>query len=304
MLARYCPLHRPSCRLAGIVAIVLLVSSACGGNEDLPAPPPASEPVPPPPIAGDTPPPVPVLEMLPAAGDEDVALAALGAIPVWDTVTDRGRYLGRRRLQGVVYGRLGGSIDGYRWLIDETEGAGALAIRMAVDERIALREGQRLVSWGAWWVDDQQRWYWKAERLAGLAPPASDTAAGTESTPGLAIVSIPQPPEGAEPVSQRTTPGDILFQICAVPGSPTDGWEIADRSGDAPVALLRLPGERAAYGGQDYRTSDEHWKLEPRVTYTVRVRRFRAARSGELVLMRAVDAPRRIASGVEAPVPP
>lgn len=232
--------------------------------------------------------------MLSTNGHEEKALVALGAIPVWDAVIDRGRYLARRRLQGVIYGYLGGPVDGYRWMIDGTEGGGALAIRMAMDEHLALNEGQRLVSWGAWEVDAQRRWYWKSNRLVGLAPGAGASQQGTASVQGMQIASIPAAAEDAQTVSQRVTPGDILFQINAVPASPTDGWEIADRTDDPPVALLLLPGEQAAYGGQEYRTADEHWHLEPRVTYTVQVRRFWPAPEGELTRMRAIDAPRRI----------
>lgn len=248
---------------------------------------------------------MPKLEMLSTNGYEEKALVALGAIPVWDAVINRGRYLARRRLQGVIYGYLGDPVDGYRWMIDGTEGRGTLAIRMAMNDHLALTEGQRLVSWGAWEVDAQKRWYWKSDRLMGLAPGAAPSQQGTASAPSMQIASIPAAAEDAQPVSQRITPGDILFQIHAVPASPSDGWEIADRTEDPPVALLLLPGEQAAYGGQDYRTPDEHWHLEPRVTYTVQVRRFWPAPAGELIRMRAIAAPRRIESesggGLSAP---
>lgn len=234
--------------------------------------------------------------MLHTGGLEKKALTAVGAVPVWEAVINRGRYLARRRLQGAVYGYLGGSIDGYRLLIDETEGAGALAIRITTDtdELLELHEEQRLVSWGAWQIDDQKRWYWKSERLAGLASDEKSLPQGTASIQGMQIVSIPEPPVDAQPVSQRATSGDILFQIHAVPARPTDGWEIADKTEDAPVALLLLPGEQAAYGDQDYRAPDEHWNLKPRVTYAVQVRRFWSSSEDELTRMRAINAPRSI----------
>lgn len=291
---------RPACSGAWLIALALLLAPACGGGEPPGQPPPAPEaPAAPAPPALAPAPPAPVLEMLAIDGTEESTLAALGAIPAWEAVVARARYLGRRDQAGVVVGRLGGASDGHgrdaRWLVDETEGAGALAIRVVVDDRLELAEGQRLVAWGAWWVDDAQRWYWKADRVAGLAPRGDGVPAGDAAMPGLDIAMIPAPPEGAEPVSQRTTPGDILFQVRAVPAEPTDGWEIADRSSDEPVARLLLPGERPSYGAQDYRSPDEHWRLERGVPYVVRVKRFRPSRDGEPILMRAVDAPRRIA---------
>ena len=285
---------RPACPGAGawLTALALALASACGDGGSPGTPP---EPAPPEPPALAPAPAAPVLEMLAIDGTEEATLAALGAVPAWEAVVERARYLGRRDQAGVVVGRLDAHGRDSRWLIDETEGAGALAIRVVVaDDRMELAEGQRLVAWGAWWVDDEQGWYWKAERVAGLAPRDDSAPAGPASMPGLHIAMIPAPPEDAEPVSQRTTPGDILFQVSAVPAHPTDGWEIADRSGDEPVARLLLPGERPSYGAQDYRSPDEHWRLERGVPYVVQVKRFRPSRNDEPILMRAVDAPRRI----------
>ena len=54
-----------------------------------------------------------------------------------------------------------------------------------------------------------------------------------------------------------------------------DGWLVANELGDVPFARLVLPGERAAYGGQDMRAADERWVLKRATTYWVRIGKIR-----------------------------
>lgn len=259
---------------------------------------PTRAPEPAQPDAALPPPPVePAILPLDLKGrDEKRALRELGAVPAWTAVIRRGEYLGRRNRRGVVHGRVGKPMDGHDWLIDETEGAGALGIRLVHDRAIELEPGQRLAIWGSWHVDEERRWYWKAERMTGLAPAASRDAPEIESEPGHEIKTIDSPPQGSQPVSKCTSgPADIVFEVTRIPEDPADGWEISDRSDWKPVARLYLPGEDAAYGAQDYRTPGEHWRLERNVRYVVRVKRFLPSKAGELVNMTALGAPRRLA---------
>lgn len=286
--------------------LVALAASACNSSKSEPgAPEPEPRAVEPRDAAPAADPGLPSFD--PGDRDERAALRDLGAVPVWDAVVDRGEYLARRGQRGVLFGRLGEPIGSYRWLIDDTEGAGSLGIRLAyapaLDEPTPdgpiLATGQRVLVWGAWHVDDDRRWYWKAERMAELAATEVKLPPEVMSEPGHRIVELTEPPEDAVPVSERARgPGDILFEVTGFPDDPAAGWEIGDPGSRAPVARLRLPGEHRSYGGQDYRSPDEHWHLERGVRYAVRVRRFLPAKPGELIVMRALNAPRRL---VDAP---
>jgi hypothetical protein len=93
-------------------------------------------------------PPAPAADATPAEPKEPPKdpIDELGAIPAWQAVVDRAQYLERRNQHGVVYGTLGapvtvpagsGSGSGsaavpsdYTWLVDDTEGNGALAIKV------------------------------------------------------------------------------------------------------------------------------------------------------------------------------
>lgn len=286
--------------------LLLAVASACTGRRDeaAPARPPAdaaAAPEPPPPEPTGP----PELEHLVADdGGEAEALRRAGAMPAWQAVVERGSYLARRGQQGVVFGRVGGSVaEPYRWLIDETEGEGALAIRLAFDPRLALAEGQRMAAWGAWQLDAERRWYWQAERLALLAPAVGPATPATLTTnvERLTIPTVEQAPASAVPVSQLAGDGDILFEVRGTPRHPTDGQEIADPGGTKAVARLLLPGEQPSYGGQDYRAPDEHWQLARNAVYTVTVRRQRRQPTDGLPILQARGVPRRVGQGSQPP---
>jgi hypothetical protein len=280
---------------------LLAVVSACSGSRDTAAParPPADaaprpvpvtapEPVPP------EPDPAPQLEALAVdGGDEAETLRRLGAVPAWQAVVERGQHLARRGQQGVVFGRVGAPVTDtpQRWLIDETEGEGALAIRLGFDPRLVVEEGMRVAAWGAWHLDPQQRWYWQAERMALLSAAGSQPFA---VAPGLVIPAIERAPETAVPVSQLATDGEILFEIRGTPRDPTDGWEIRDPGDLRAVARLVLPGDQPSYGSQDYRGPDEHWRLAPGTLYTVVVRRQRNVRADALPVLYARGIPRQV----------
>ncbi len=227
---------------------------------------------------------------------EAAALAALGAIPVWAGVVDRGDYLARRGKRGILFGRLGDPVGKYRWFIDEEEGAGALGVRLAATNMAALERGERLVVWGAWHVDEERHWYWKAERLEKLEPRQLDLPEGVESMPGHQIVEIPKRPRGSirvADIEEAREERDIVFEVCKTPKDPSDGWTISNRTKWKAVARLHLPGERATYGAQDLRSPGEHWRLERNTRYTVRVKPFWKPKKG-LTRMIAVNAPRKI----------
>lgn len=191
----------------------------------------------------------------------------------------------------------------FYWLMDETDGSGSLTVRLAMPPAMraghhpadTVRAGTRLVAWGAWQVASDSQWFWQADELAWLPDRAWSLAADKRAVPGHVIVDIKVPPASARPVSEiENRGGYITFQVVRASLDPADGWEIADKSKDRPVARLYLPGEKESYGAQDWRTAEEHWRLERGVRYTVRLKRFLPAKEGELPLMRALDAPRRV----------
>lgn len=257
--------------------------------------------------------PAPKIEDFDTGGvTEKIALRQMGAISPWDAVVNRGDYLGRRGKQGAIHGRLGQLTDpdgssGHRLLIDETEGAGSLAVRVSYDRDMdpdsGLAPEQRVLVWGAWHVDDHLRWYWKAARIARLEARELDIPEEDRSLPGHHIATVESPPEGALPVSEamaepRFRPTNIVFKVIRPSGKPPEsrftGWEISDDTGRKPVARLYLPGERESYGAQDMRSPDEHWNLERNARYVVKVKRLVPPRAGQLARLEALNAPRRI----------
>lgn len=263
---------------------------------------------------------------------EPRALAAIPAVPVWHAVVERGRYLARRQQHGAIHGYLGSALaagdvargpadhpDGgpdhpdpgptvdqtYRWIIDETQGAGSLGVRVqsaAIPGLDTLEEGTRVVLWGAWHIaqngepDSVQRWwYWKPTRVATLEPRPAPAAPAPDAAPGHEIAELARPPADAQPVSQlESRPDVIVFQVTRVPRDPSGGWEIADRSRDPTMARLFLPGDQATYGAQDLRTSDERWRLRRGISYVVEVRRITRRPSDKRPRVTARGAPRRL----------
>lgn len=280
--------------------LMLVVAFACTASRDQatsvmpPADAAAVEPaeLPEPPSEGPEP---PVLTHLVTDDDDDeaAALRRVGAVPAWQAVVERGSLLARRGQGGVVFGRIGDAVatppDAYRWLVDETEGEGALAIRLALAPGVTVEEGERVAAWGAWHLDDERRWYWRAERLALL--PAGSPATNADR---LVAPMVAQAPPQAIPASQLESDGDILFEIRTRPRDPTGGWEISDPGNAKAVARLLLPGERPSYGGQDYRAPDEYWQLDRNTVYTVTARRHRRLPADKLPILQARGIPRRV----------
>lgn len=214
--------------------------------------------------------------------DPGKQIAALGAIPAWQAVVDRGLYLDRRDQHGVVYGTLGdpitessGSGDAmsvqptmYSWLIDDTDGNGALAIR--VTGTAQAKPGDRIALAGAWALDDKREWYWKTTLLTALAPTVIKYK-DPPAAPGHAIVNG-ELPNGARTISLGKEGDAVYFTVVgAAPLADGDGWPVADELGNPVYALLNMPGERASFGGQDFRTPSERWTLKRGQTYWVRI---------------------------------
>ena len=302
----------------GAWALSLLLIGACSGERSSSSEPApvhdARPPVRPSDAAGpaiDAAPPRPQVAALPLSDDDEAAaLRRLPAVSAWAAVVDRGRYLARRDQRGAVHGRLGGAVDeaaatGLFWLIDETDGAGSLSIRLALPEGIGIADlagHDRLVAWGAWRVDGERRWIWQADKVATLPARAWSVAPDHRAALGHRIVDIATPPERAPPMSERSHLGGYtVFQVVRAADDPADGWEISDDGRKPPLARLYLPGERESYGGQDLRAPAEHWSLQRGQRYVVRLKRFLPAKPGELANVRALDAPRRIAEPAGRP---
>jgi hypothetical protein len=250
-----------------------------------------------------------------APGDTARVIAELGAIPAWQAVVDRAQLLGRRRQHGVVYGRVGPVIlvpgpapaatdagvppdaglvkSPYVWLIDDSDGNGALGIRIALGDK--AKEGDRIAAGGAWQLDADRRWFWKPDAIQPLPPaPPSDVKDPPPPAPSHAIVNGDLPP-GARTIGAARDGDAVYFQLVGpMPLSEGDGWQIADQLGSPTVAILTLPGERASYGGQDMRAADERWQLKRGQTYWVRIGKVRKRSPDKPALVNARTAPVRV----------
>lgn len=303
--------------------LVALGSSAIAcqskGNE---APPPPKDAG----IAKPEPPPIdaseePVRE--PEPPDPGKVLADLGAVSAWQAVIDRAEYLERRGQHGVVYGTLGEPImvlgpppppppadagvaakpidagmvpSDYVWLVDDTEGNGALAIRVKLG-RFAdkAKAGDRVALGGAWVLDDQRRWFWSVDALTPLAPAPPSDLKDPPSPPGHEIRDGNLPP-GARTISVAKD-GDAVYFMLTGPNKPVmpgEGWPVADELGNPIYALLNLPGESPSFGGQDFRTPDERWQLKRGATYWVRIGKIRRPAPDKPALINARTAPVRV----------
>jgi hypothetical protein len=228
-------------------------------------------------------------------GDLDEGAEAVGAISVWHAVVDRDRYLARRGQRALLAGRVGGDAIApgargvVRWLVDESEGNGALAIRMAVSGK-PPDDGARVVVAGAWMLDDQRRWYWQAESISPLGGPAPEAPPDPPAAPGHLIQKGP-PPAGNRPISKARDGGVVTFGVIKSPRGEGDGWLVGDDSFSPPIAYLYLPGERPSYGGHELRQPDERWVLKRGVTYWVRIGRVRRRTPTDLARIKATTAP-------------
>src|SRR5262245_21801149 len=134
-------------------AWIVAVAIACQGHADDPPPPKpgsamadpiAQQPAPQPrgsattdAAAVDEPASAPKADDADPPPDPEKTIAELGAVPAWQTVVDRVRYLGRRGQSGVAYGVLDGEVSlaaatdagpppesPYVWLVDDSAGNG------------------------------------------------------------------------------------------------------------------------------------------------------------------------------------
>jgi hypothetical protein len=181
----------------------------------------------------------------------------------------------------------------YVWLIDDTEGNGALGIRLAIGDK--AREGDRIAAGGAWQLDAERRWFWKPDAIQPLPPaPPSDLKDAQPSAPGHAVVSGELPP-GVRTISVARDGDAVYFQIVGpAPLTDGDGWQVADQLGSPTIALMNLPGERASYGGLDMRAADERWQLRRGQTYWVRIGKLRKRGLDKPALVNARTAPVRV----------
>lgn len=233
-----------------------------------------------------------------AVDDDGQAVMPAGSLAPWQAVIDRDRYLARRNQGAVLVGRLGGEAiapgarGAVRWLIDETEGNGALAVRIAVPGAPPA-EGVRLAARGAWALDSQLRWYWQVESIAPVTAPPPPAPPDPPTPPGHQV-GAGSPPSGWKPISRGKDGGVVVFGVIRSSDGDGDGWVVGDDSFGAPAATLILPGERASYGGRDLRHDDERWQLKRGVQYWVRIDRYRRRTPDARPTVRAVTAPIKV----------
>lgn len=226
-------------------------------------------------------------------------IADLGAIPAWEGVVQRGQLLARRNQRGVLYGRIGPAVgEGTQvWLIDDTEGDGALAARVAFPGA-APPAGARVAVTGAWVLPEGpgSRWVWQAELSTGLpddAKTASRVGLDAPSPIGHEPQAAPRP-AGAVPISKAKDGDLVAFQVLAAPRRLGESWLVGDQLGSPPVAMLALPGDRQSYGGIDFRQPDEQWRLRRGVTYVVRIGKVRRKDPAKPATINARNAPIKI----------
>jgi hypothetical protein len=241
--------------------------------------------------------------------DVGKAIADLGAVAAWQAVVDRSRYLTRRGVHGVVFGKVGSTIEvsgggdagmlatPYTWLIDDTEGNGALAIRVALGPKAGdVKAGERVALGGAWALDGAHTWFWKADDVSPLPVATNDSKDPRFApVPPGHVIGNGDLPSGAKPITKADEGDAAWFQLVgAPPASDGDGWPVADELGNPVYALLDLPGEHASYGAQDMRTADERWQLKRGSTYVVRIGPVHRHGSDKPATIRARTAPIRV----------
>jgi hypothetical protein len=235
-------------------------------------------------------------------------IAQLGAVPVWESVVQRGQLLARRGQRGVLYGRVGPAVGegALVWLIDDTEGEGSLAARTSFPGA-PPPEGSRIVATGAWALPEvpvpaapasataaapvavaPPRWVWQVEASSSLpedgAPPVNSSPIGHEPKAGTR-------PAEAVPISKAKDNDLVVFQVLTAPRRLGEAWLVGDQLGSPPIAMLSLPGDRASYGGIDFRQPDEQWRLRRGVTYLVRIGKIRRKDPSKPATINARNAP-------------
>jgi len=288
------------------VKYLFLVLAACqGSSSDQPSPKPAT-----PEAAVVVPDAAEVVDAKieePEPPDPGKVISDLGAIPAWQAVVDRAFLLARRGQHGVAFGRIGPAVtipgEGladahpapiatpYVWLVDDTEGNGALGIRVLLGTH-AAKETDRVALAGAWMLDDAKRWYWAVDNVTALpAAEPSDIKDPPIAIPSHEITGGGLPP-GAHTITVAKDNDPVYFQIVGpAPVRDGEGWLVANELGDIPFARLVLPGERPSYGGQDMRADDERWHLKRATTYWVRIGKIRKLKPDEPANINARTAP-------------
>lgn len=287
--------------------IIAIVAVGCGdGDSAAPspettalAPPPGPEVGSPAPVVViDAAPPAPSLESIPDGIAEADYLAEIEARPIWSLAIDRRLALQRRGQRAAVWGRVVVSPDSEIYLVDETEGDGSLGARFEPGSA-PVQAGDRVVAFGAWRAeaDALHEWVWIADRVLRLAEtPAPEPSAYAAAVPSHAIETLPALPDGAL-VIESVPPdgGGAFFQVISAPARAGEGWVIAGRSHWPAAARLILPGEREPYGAQDLLSERERWHLEPKISYVVRVARWKKPKNpDELPVLQALSPPKRI----------
>jgi hypothetical protein len=183
----------------------------------------------------------------------------------------------------------------YVWLVDDTEGNGALAIRTKLGPKGAsIKQGDRIAAGGAWALDADHKWYWQADTLSPLPVAAKSDLVEAPVAPGH-VIANGDLPQGSRTISIAKDGDAVYFQLVGQPPAiDGDGWPVADELGNPVYALLNLPGERPSYGAQDLRAPDERWLLKRGQTYAVRIGKIHKHGPDKPVTINARTAPVRV----------
>lgn len=222
-------------------------------------------------------------------------VAKLGAVPAWQAVVDRARYLERRGQRGIAYGVLGAIATAqYLWLIDDTEGNGALAIHVALPPLALATQGDRVALVGSWSLDETRAWFWRATTVTVL-PAASRSRAKDPPAQAGHVIADGELPRDAKPISLAKEAERAYFSVVGEPPVlDGEGWSVADSPAGKPYALLNMVGERGSYGAQDLRAPSERWALQRGETYWVRIGPVHRRSAAKLATINARTAPVRV----------
>jgi hypothetical protein len=312
---------------AGLALAALLASVGCGDREAAERAPvlpviAAGQPVPVAALAeaaGTAEEPPPLVFDLDLGGDEVAALEKVGSRPAWRGVLERHGLLARRGLSGALHGTVAADGDGGLLLVDEQRGRGALFVRLALPEGMALTAGDRVVVWGAFEVvggdGGAGGWRWVATRagrlpsatggvgLTAVLPPREPRIAAAPDPTALGPATLARAIEGG--LRKRAREARLRFVVVAAPTRHGDGWSIGEDPSQPPAALLLLPGEEPIYGGLDFLSGDERWRLRGRGSYEVTVAiPIRLRRAGLMPVLEAVDTPVAVESVGPPATPP
>lgn len=208
-----------------------------------------------------------------------------GALPVWEGVVQRAQFLARRGQRATLIGRVGPPVGegALVWLVDDTEGGGALAIRAAFPGA-PPPAGARVAAQGAWIL-----------RAAPTPAPSTDAGAasglaGATAAPQQPAAAVVAPPRWVWQVESSIGLAESSGEATPAPAAALTTAEAGDSSdpGAEPVVPAAAPAgvEPSAIGHEPV--------SRPRPPGAVPISK---AKDNDLVVFVVLAAPRSLGEG-------